>query len=123
MSWNVTITDSEGTPAKVYYAELPKGGTYIFGVPPAQKVAARLNITYNYGGYFRIVWEEGIDRLHGKPLTEAIPLLESAVWALGNQRDDNYWKSTQGNAGAALNDLLRLCRDVGEPHLHKLEVD
>ena len=122
MSWDVTIKDSDGKPAQVYYAELPKGGTYLFGVPPAEKVPARLNITYNYGVYYRVVWEEGIDRLHGKSLTEAIPLLESAVWALGNQRDDNYWKATQGNAGGALYDLLKLCREVGEPHLYKLEV-
>lgn len=122
MSWDVLIKDPDGNSAKIPFGELPTGGTYLVGLDADEQTDARLNITYNYSPYFRIVWEDGLKRLDGLPLNEAIPLLESATWALGNQRDDDYWKSTQGNAGAALHDLLTMCRKVEKPHLYKVEV-
>ena len=122
MSWDVLIKDSDGQSAQVDYQNLPIGGTYLAGCEPEEQVDARLNVTYNYSPYYRMLWEDGFKRLDGKPLDEAIPLLESAVWALGTDRDANYWKATQGNAGGALYDLLKLCREVESPHLYKLEV-
>lgn len=123
MSWEVVIKDTDGNFAQIPFAELPRGGTYAIGLKSDALTDAELNITYNYGSYFRIVWEDGLERLDGIPLTEAIPLLESAIQVLGTQRDDDYWLATQGNAGAALNDLLTLCRKINKPHLYKVEVE
>jgi hypothetical protein len=84
------------------------GGTYAMG----GTTEAWLNITYNYGAFFRdhIDAEEGIRALYGKTGAECVPILEKAVAELGTERARNYWAATPGNAGAALNDLLTLAK-------------
>jgi hypothetical protein len=69
---------------------------------------ASMTVTYNYGGYFECVFGSGgLRRLDGRRAGDTVELLRDAVDRLGTARDDNYWKSTQGNAGWILSVMLR----------------
>jgi len=79
------------------------GGTLKFvktekGLVPSTD--AELNVTFNYSSFFP--WRS----LDGKTGEEAKPELKEAVTRLGVERSNDYWKSTPGNAGYALNTLL-----------------
>ena len=41
---------------------------------------------------------------------ESIPVLEKAIAPLGDDVDDDYWKSTEGNAKQALLQLVALAK-------------
>ena len=88
-------------------AHFMRGGTYsLFG-----EREAHLNVTYNYAPhYYRVFGQEGVRALYGKSGAETIPLLEAAIDQLGDDVDDDYWKPTEGNAKAALFQLLALAR-------------
>ena len=68
---------------------------------------AELNVTYNYDAAFHhhLHEEEGLRWLHGKSGAEALPRLISAVEGLGTNIAEDYWASTDGNAGYALSVL------------------
>jgi len=84
-----------------------RGGTYQVG--GCKK--AHINVTYNYYEHFaRVLGEGGIHSIYGKTGAESIPLLKAAASQLGDDVDPNYWKSTQGNAKAALLQLLALAQ-------------
>jgi hypothetical protein len=86
------------------------GGTYQIG----GTTRAWLNVTYNYSQHFRRVLdpEVGIRVLYGKTVSETLPLIATAITALGQDVDDDYWKATEGNARAALLDLFALAARV-----------
>lgn len=73
-----------------------------------------LNITYNYGMYFRrddVLGRKGIRSIYGKTGAESIPMLEKAISALGDDVDDSdYWHATEGNAKRALYGLLAFAK-------------
>lgn len=71
---------------------------------------AELNITYNYAKYYGVIGEKGIREIYGKTGAESIPMLKSAIAALGDDVHDNYWKPTEGNAKLALIQLLALAQ-------------
>ena len=74
---------------------------------------AWLNITYNYGQFYRredTFGEEGIRAIYGKSGAESIPMIEKAIAALGNDVDPDYWVPTEGNAKQALYKLLALAK-------------
>jgi hypothetical protein len=103
MSWDVDLCDAYSGEV-VDVPSHTEGGTYAIGGLPL----ASLNITYNYGESFRRAWD-GVglkDALDGRLAEETIPALRHAVKVLGVQRDDDYWASTDGNAGHALSLLL-----------------
>lgn len=82
-----------------------EGGTYM----PMGATQAELNITYNYGKWYRAYLDEsnGIRVLDGQIAGNTIDVLEKAVAELGTIRDhDDYWNATPGNAGHALSVLL-----------------
>ena len=84
-----------------------KGGTYAIGGTDE----AWLNVTYNYGKFFRRVFgEEGIRIIYGKTGAESTPILEEAISKLEGEPSDNYWGATEGNAKKALEDLLELAK-------------
>lgn len=95
---------------KVLELETPhhmRGGTYQIG----GSLEASFNITYNYYQHYRNVFgEDGIRTIYGMSGAESIPLLESAIFKLGDDVDKDYWKPTDGNAKAALYKLLALAR-------------
>ena len=126
MSYDITIVDKQGDAAQFPARTLPHGSKYRLIRSKAegdQPADVAISITYNYSGAYYYVWPEaGIRVLDEMPILEAMPKLESAVWALGTQRSDDYWEPTDGNAGAALNDVLTLCRHVEHPEDYKLDV-
>lgn len=109
MSYDIYLVDPE-TKETIYFDEPHdlKGGTYAIG----GTTEAWLNITYNYFKFFRqyVDPEKGIRALYGKPAKDCIPILLNAIDQLGTHRDEDYWAATPGNAGAALENLLMLCR-------------
>jgi len=82
-----------------------EGGTYVLGGSDR----AELNVTYNYGHWYYkcLSPRKGLRWLYGKKAKDCIKRLEKAVKALGTKRNNDYWKDTKGNAGYALNILLK----------------
>ncbi|MBR0241207.1 MAG: hypothetical protein IJQ54_01635 [Kiritimatiellae bacterium] len=76
------------------------GGTYAVGGTRD----AWLYVTYNYAGIFaRVMGEGGVRQLDGGCVRDSLPVLAKAIDALGDARpDEDYWKSTDGNAKKAL---------------------
>ena len=87
-----------------------RGGTY--AVEGSDE--AWLNITYNYGTFYHAIWGYGLSYFNGKTVAQTLPLISKAIKKLGVCRSEDYWEKTQGNAGAAMADLLillTLCED------------
>lgn len=88
-----------------------EGGTYVLGGSDE----ADLNITYNYGWFYWKCLDKkaGLKWLNGKLAKDCIGKLEKTIKELGTNRykRDNeypdYWAPTPGNAGYALNILLK----------------
>lgn len=81
------------------------GGTYQLG----GSWNASLNITYNYSPiFYRILGEKGIRVIYGLTGEESMPILKKAIAELSGDTDVNYWKPTEGNAKAALKNLVSL---------------
>lgn len=70
-----------------------------------------LAVTYNYSKQFIKAFEQpdGIGCLNGKPSMTAITMIHDAMNRLGDDVTDRYWDSTEGNAKAALANLIQLC--------------
>jgi hypothetical protein len=84
-----------------------RGGTYQVG----GSLKAHLNVTYNYYPHFKSIdAEKGIRAIYGTTGAESIPVLQRAADALKDDVDDNYWQPTEGNAKAALLQLLALAK-------------
>ena len=123
MSWDVYIRNEVGDAVQIPYKELPTGGIYLVGCEDEEKVDARLNVTYNYSQFYRkLRGEASLYHLHEMPVLKAIPIIESAVWALGTKRHEDYWAKTPGNAGAALNDIFNMCWEMDYGWAYHLEV-
>lgn len=84
------------------------GGTYVMG----GSTECELNITYNYSRHYyaHLDAENGLRAMHGQRAGDWVERLEQTVNALGTARDDDYWKPTEGNAGAAAARLLAWAR-------------
>jgi hypothetical protein len=98
MSFWVYLEDESGETVKVPKHE--QGGTYVMGGTEG----AELNITYNYAPHYfkHLDKDEGLRWLHGRGGPEVIVRLTRALEKLGAERDRDYWKGTEGNAGFAL---------------------
>ena len=84
MSYDVYLVDPSGEGFTVEPFE--EGDTYALG----GTTKPELNVTYNYGPLYRkYLAENGLRCLHGKTAAETLPRLESAVAALGINRDDD----------------------------------
>ena len=86
-----------------------RGGTYCVG----GSRALHLNITYNYGKFYysafeRIGLHEGIRSIYGKSGADSIVILNQVAALLGDDVNDDYWKPTEGNAKAALFQLIAM---------------
>lgn len=103
MSYDVELINPETEEIAILPVAHDDGGTHVQG----GSNDAYLNITYNYSKLFKIFHPEGIRYLDGKTGDECILMLSRGVDALGVDQDEDYWKATPGNAGHALNVLLR----------------
>jgi len=106
MSYWVTLKDAE-TRRNLLTDHHAEGGTYAIGGTGQ----CELNVTYNYGGAHTHLAEDGLRWLDGKRAFRTRNRLEIAVKFLGTERDDDYWKPTNGNAGYALSILLKWAKE------------
>lgn len=85
-----------------------RGGMYCVG----GTTECYLNVTYNYGMFFRKVLdpEKGIRSIYGMSGAESIPVLKEAISKLGDDVSSDYWEPTEGNAKQALYGLLALAQ-------------
>ncbi len=106
MSYDLYIKDPET--GEVLRSDEPHdiaGGTYAMG----GTTCAEFNVTYNYAPHFyRVLGEKGIRAVYGMNARESVAMLKSAADALSGERDSNYWQASEGNAKAALLDMMRL---------------
>lgn len=108
MSYNIRLVDpvSKNT-IHLEQTHMIKGGTFAIG----GTTECWLNVTYNYAPHFyKHLGEKGIREIYGKTGAEAIPMLEKAISKLGDDVNENYWKSTEGNAKLALHGLLAFAK-------------
>ena len=83
------------------------GGNYVLGGTKD----LWLNVTYNYGEIYRDIFgHHGIHVLDNLTGGESIPIIEKAIRLLKDDVADNYWDATEGNARAALINLLTMAR-------------
>ena len=80
-------------------------------------VAATCCITFNYSRLYDLAGFYMRD-MSGKKASETVESLQEAVKKLGTDRDKNYWKDTPGNAGAALETLLRWAKQHPDAEWH-----
>lgn len=108
MSYDISLVDP--VTRETLLVESPhhiRGGTYAIG----GTTEAWLNITYNYGRFYRTVFgEKGIRTIYGMTGAESIPVIKAAMDKLGDDVDPNYWEPTEGNAKRALAGLLALAQ-------------
>lgn len=108
MSWWISLKDNENDELPSTVERFCEGGTYVLG----GSTEAELNVTYNYSKYYEYAIDKELSLrfLHGKKAKDVMHCLGRAIAKLGNKTDDNYWKSTPGNAGHALSILLVWCK-------------
>lgn len=102
MGYSVALLDQEGMAVKV---SRHHEGSNIILVKGSSE--ADITVTYNYSKHFSSIFNEGgLQYLNGKCGRDVIDDLQAGVTLLGTKRNNNYWKSTPGNAGHILNILL-----------------
>lgn len=70
----------------------PETGTFT----PALNTEAHLNVTYNYGQYYRDVYEKGIRQIYGMSGVDSIPVLEHMILAITNKyKKSDGWINTK----------------------------
>jgi hypothetical protein len=108
MSYGIRLRDRITGETCVGEHHYLRGGTYAM----CGTDEATLNVTYNYAPHFyrTIDSEKGIRAIYGLTGLESQPVLVAAISLLGHDTDPDYWKPTEGNARAALVDLLTLAR-------------
>ena len=106
MSYSIEILDHVTRETREFETpqDLSTGSTQEVG----GATTASFGITYNYSPYYYELWYDGLPGFNGKKLSEVRPVLVEAIGTLGTERDRNYWAATEGNAGAALQDLLEM---------------
>lgn len=106
MSYDISLTDPKtGKVLQLDKKHDLRGGAYAMG----GTAKCWLNVTYNYAQhYYRVFGEEGIRTIYGMTGAASVPVIEQAISQLGEDPGDDYWKPTEGNARAALCDLLVL---------------
>lgn len=107
MSYDISLVEPDGKVATVPDGHDLRGGTYCIGGTDE----AWLNVTYNYSKHFhRTLGEQGIRTIYGLTGAASIPVLQAAIAKLGDDTSPDYWEATEGNAKAALKNLLLLAR-------------
>ena len=104
MSWDIDLVDKNTRevlhmPEKHHF----RGANYVLG----GTTECSMNITYNYSPLYRKAFpDNGINIINGKTGEESVPLIAKMIGSLGDDRDDDYWKATEGNAKQPLFALL-----------------
>ena len=70
----------------------PETGTFT----PALNTDAHLNVTYNYGCYYREIYENGIREIYGMQSVDSISVLENMISVISNKyKENDTWLSTK----------------------------
>lgn len=105
MSYDIGLRNADGSAVEFDGTHQLAGGTYAMGGTSE----AWLNVTYNYSPHFyRTMGEKGIRAIYGMTARDSAPLLAKAIAQLKDDRHSDYWKPTEGNARAALQNLLTM---------------
>ena len=104
MGWDVYLKNAK-TKETVKVPLHQEGST--FAVNGSEEAKVAMTFTYSAFFYEHIDKDTGLEWLNGKTGLEVAPKLATAICKLGQTADANYWKSTPGNAGKALNVLLK----------------
>lgn len=88
---------------------IAEGGTQIVGGTNK----CELNITYNYSKIYS-KFNFSLKDLNGNSGKDTKDILFNLISTLGINRDDDYWKPTNGNAGYALNILMGWAKEFPE---------
>lgn len=113
MGWNVSL-ERDGEPVEV--SPHRAGGVQSAKVnddgrlEAIDNVLADMSVTYNYSGLFRHALEVDFDELNGRRASDVAPILTAAAVELGTDRDDDYWKPTEGNVGFILSQMAAWSR-------------
>lgn len=108
MSHDITLNDPI-TERTIHFDQphMMQGGTFAIG----DITEAWINVTYNYAPIFcRVLGEKGICSIYGKTGAETIPILKEAAEQLGNDKSEDYWEATEGNAKAVLLQMLAMAQ-------------
>lgn len=71
---------------------------------------ARISVTYNYAEIYSLV-DFSMHSLDGKRASDTIDFIDDCVKKLGTKTYRDYWAPTPGNAGKALNILLKWAKE------------
>lgn len=89
----------------------PETGTFT----PALNTEAHLNITYNYGSYYREIYEEGIRTIYGLSGADSIRILEKMIEHIRNTYQVNgVWISTKRTITIYYDENNQLIEDIIE---------
>jgi hypothetical protein len=106
MSYDIELRHP--TTCEVLHAEHKHGmagGTYCVG----GTTELSLNVTYNYAGHFnKALGPGGVRAIYGLTGLQSMPVLAAGIAKLGTDVHPDYWQATQGNARAALLNLVAL---------------
>lgn len=113
MSYDIRLKDEEGDTVDTDLHQ--SGANYAVG---GSKKAVT-NITYNYSWfYYQLIHpDEGIRWLDGRKAKNCIATLKNAHDQLGTNTwtgEDGYWAPSPGNAGAALEPLIKWAEEHPE---------
>lgn len=111
MSYDIYLADKNtNDPLETDVKHGFAGGTYTYG----GTTVLELNVTYNYssilGRAFRAQggYDEGIRSIYDMTGAESLPLLEKVAGSLSGEATSDYWDPTEGNAKAAIMNLIAL---------------
>ena len=108
MSYDIFLRDPvNGQPIILDEPHFMRGGTYC--VDGSNEL--HLNVTYNYAKiYYYKIGEKGIRTIYGMSGADSIPVLDAAISQLSDDKTENYWEPTEGNAKAALIQLRSMAK-------------
>lgn len=103
MSYDIYLNDPVTGEVAIVPGHLMIGGTYKADYhsetgtfTPALNTEANLNVTYNYGRYYKEVYEKGIRQIYGMSGVDSIPILENMITAITDKyRKNDLWTSTK----------------------------
>lgn len=103
MSYDIYLKDPVTNEVANVPGQLMIGGTYkadyhpeIRTFTPALNTDAHLNVTYNYGCYYREAYENGIREIYGMQGVDSISVLENMISIISNKyKENDIWISTK----------------------------
>lgn len=111
MGYTLEYQDKSGECIRLENLHFVRGSIYPIG--GTDEVS--LDVTFNYSKILTPLAKEkfGVDRwvdlMYGKTSHEAVKPLRVLLSMLEGEPDDDYWAITEGNARAAIKNLIYLC--------------